>query len=207
MNSKKLFGMIVGVSAFVALVAGATFAWLTWSSTPSEIAGTTSEFTINYAKGGAISSTLVPSTTYSTADGDYASVSISRTSTSLEGTATLKLNVTSLTMAGTCVTGGNTTYTLQSACTGTWTSADKAKIHWAVYSGGSTPATATTEVATGTLASATSGNAITLFTGEALNTTTTYYFVYVWLDSSAGNEFIGTSFSGYISAEAIQNEM
>lgn len=207
MDSKKLFGAIVGVTAFIALIAGATFAWLTWSSTPSNIQGTTSKFEITYSNpGGAISSTLVPADTYSTASGDYTYVTIARTSGSLEGTANLILNVTNLTMTGTCTIDGAITYTTQASCTGTWATADVTKIKWAVYTGGSTTATATTLVTSGDFGDI-SSNKINLVTNATLNTTNTYYFVYVWLDSTAGNEYVGTSFSGNISANATQNQM
>ena len=207
MNSKKIFGMVIGVIAFIALVAAATFAWLTWSSTPSNISGTTTTFDVVYSNpGGAITSTLVPSATYSTAAGDYTYVTISRTSGSLTGTASLILNVTTLTLNGTCTTGGNITYTSQGNCSGTWATADASKIKWAVYTGGSTTETATTEVSSGNFASITN-NKINLVENATLNTATTYYFVYIWLDSSAGNEFVGSTFSGYISAEAVQDQM
>lgn len=207
MNNKKIFGMIVGVMAFVALIAGATFAWLTWQSTPTEIEGTTSNFTVNYSvPGGAISSTLVPAITYSTASGDYTYAKISRTSGSLEGTANLILNVTNLTLTGTCTTSGVVTYTKKADCTGTWVTADASKIKWIVKSGGSTADTATTEVASGDFTDIVS-NKISLVSNATLNTTDTYYFVYIWLDSSAGNEFVGTTFSGNISATAVQKQM
>lgn len=207
MNNKKIFGMVIGVIAFIALIAGATFAWLTWSSTPTTIGGTTSTFSINYSTpGGAINNqALVPSATYSTATGDYTYVTISRTNESLTGKANLVLNVTTLTLNGTCTTEGVITYGPQASCSGTWETADASKIHWAVYTGGSTTDTATTEVGSGTFADV-SANKIALVSNATLNTTDTYYFVYIWLDSTAGNEFVGSTFSGYIAADATQDQ-
>ena len=207
MNNKKVFGMIIGVMAFIALIAGATCAWLQWQSIPTDIGGTTSNFTVNYSvPGGAISSTLVPSSSYSTNTGDYTYAKISRTSGSLEGTANLILKVTNLTLTGTCTTSGVITYTKQADCTGTWVTADASKIKWIVKSGGSTADTATTTVNEGDFTEV-SNNQISLVTNATLNTTDTYYFVYIWLDSSAGNEFVGTTFSGSIQANATQKQM
>ena len=53
MNKQKLIGTIIGVIFFVALIAGATFAWLTFNATVTNGAynGTTQNFVINYTKG------------------------------------------------------------------------------------------------------------------------------------------------------------
>lgn len=57
MNTKKLIGTIIGVIMFAALIAGATFAWLTFGVTigTNVLAGNTVNFVINYTNGSAIS--------------------------------------------------------------------------------------------------------------------------------------------------------
>ncbi len=56
MNTKKLIGTILGVIMFAALIAGATFAWLTFGVTIGEnvLAGNTVNFVIDYTNGSAI---------------------------------------------------------------------------------------------------------------------------------------------------------
>ena len=53
MDKKKFIGTIVGVIFFVALIAGATFAWLTFNAsvTNGNYAGSTLNFTYNYTTG------------------------------------------------------------------------------------------------------------------------------------------------------------
>lgn len=52
MDNKKLIGTILGVVAFVALIAGATFAWLSVTATVNnQFVGNTKNFIINYGKG------------------------------------------------------------------------------------------------------------------------------------------------------------
>jgi len=63
METRKIIGTIVGVLAFIALVAGLTYAWFTWSSGDTILNGTTDCFTINYTGGTAITS-LIPTSTY-----------------------------------------------------------------------------------------------------------------------------------------------
>lgn len=52
MSNKKIIGTVLGVVAFIALIAGATFAWLTVNATvTNSYTGTTKTFVITYAKG------------------------------------------------------------------------------------------------------------------------------------------------------------
>lgn len=57
MNTKKLIGTILGVMMFAALIAGATFAWLTFGVTIGEnvLAGNTVNFVLNYTAGSSVS--------------------------------------------------------------------------------------------------------------------------------------------------------
>lgn len=56
MNTKKLLGTIIGVIMFAALIAGATFAWLTFGVTVGSnvSSGNTVNFVINYTAGSAV---------------------------------------------------------------------------------------------------------------------------------------------------------
>lgn len=57
MDTKKLIGTIIGVTMFAVLIAGATFAWLTFGTTVDEANVTTSttmNFMVDYTKGTAI---------------------------------------------------------------------------------------------------------------------------------------------------------
>ncbi len=65
MNTKKLIGMIIGVVMFAALIAGATFAWLTYTATTSNgtirMDGNTSRtrnFTFSTTTGSAMNGTI-----------------------------------------------------------------------------------------------------------------------------------------------------
>lgn len=59
MDNKKLIGTILGVIAFVALIAGATFAWLTVTATVSnQYTAKSKNFIINYTRVADISSLL-----------------------------------------------------------------------------------------------------------------------------------------------------
>ena len=50
-----VIGTIIGVLAFIALIAGLTYAWFTWTSGNTILGGTTECFTINYVNGQNIS--------------------------------------------------------------------------------------------------------------------------------------------------------
>lgn len=56
MNTKKLLGTIIGVMMFAALIAGATFAWLTFGVTVGSnvLTGNTVNFVLNYTAGSAV---------------------------------------------------------------------------------------------------------------------------------------------------------
>lgn len=53
MDTKKLIGTIIGVTLFAVLIAGATFAWLTFGTTLGEntYTGTAMHFVVDYSKG------------------------------------------------------------------------------------------------------------------------------------------------------------
>lgn len=94
MNKKKLLGAAIGVIAFVALIAGATYAWFTWSSSNTVLNGTTGCFTIVYPTGTGFSGAMNMSSAYS--GGRMASVTISISSScTIGGTFDLYLYTTS----------------------------------------------------------------------------------------------------------------
>lgn len=171
MDNKKIFGAIIGVIAFIAVIAGATYAWFTWASGNTELSGTTGCFTIAYTKGTDISGSLVPATDKSGGLSTTATINIDPSCT-IAGTATLKLT-----------TNDTSTIPLTAGA-----------VKWAIYDGA-------TELETG---SVTASGTIDLKT-VALTTTAKTYTFYVWLDGAiANNDYIGKTYSGYISAVATQ---
>ena len=125
-------------------------------------------------------------------------------------------------MGGTCSITAHETQTACESASGTWTAANPNKFHFAVYTGGScsnttydTPTsceaanetwTPTELVGTeGTLEGAVSGRDITLMSGIPLTETSTRYYIYVWLDANAEDEYSGSKVTGYISASATQS--
>ena len=187
MNKKKVIGMIIGVIAFAILVAGATYAWLV--SQASVTNGTynlgTMNFTINYTKGTDVGSVPILSSPTTNGDNPAASLAVvaSRTNLSAPGNITIYLNTDSST--GGLLASGALNYAI---CAGACSSTDLTAVP-AANSG--------TITATGKKA---------LMTAP-LTTTPTTYNVYFWLDSAiVDSEVIGSTYSGYISAEAVQTD-
>lgn len=193
MDKKKLIGTIIGVTLFAALIAGATFAWLTFDAevTNGNYNTTTMDFVINYTKGTDIAAddgTGVPilSTATST-DARGLTVSAYRTATSAEGTLYIKMTSTS---TGSLTTSGALNYAV---CSGT--SSDAACT-------GSLTSGSTGVLATGTV---TTVGETTMYETTNIPTTQTYYWIFFWLDSSTiTNDHIGQTFEGYIHASATQ---
>lgn len=189
MDKKKLIGTIIGVVAFAALIAGATYAWFSFALnvTTGTYNATTQNFIITYEKGTNITSAppVLSSPTASTASSLV--VTAYRTSDVATGTLEIQLTTTSsdvLTTSGV--------------------------IHYAVCASttqGSPGCTTLTSGATGVKAtgSITAASTITLYS-EAIPTTKTYYYVYFWLDGATyGESHVGKTYSGYIHAKATQN--
>lgn len=174
MEKRKLYGTILGVAAFVAVIAGLTYAWFTWASNNTIISGDSGCFTIQYTNGTAISGNLAPSSDYTGGKSTTATLNINSTCTT-EGDATINLVTDS---------SANTAINLSSNA-----------VKYAVYQD-------TTEVSSGTVTQAT--QALATF---ALTKVATTYTVYVWVDGEiADNTFAGKTYSGYISASAVQVE-
>lgn len=99
MNTKKIIGTIIGVILFIALIAGATFAWLTFGTILNEEGlntGTSMNFLVDYTKGTAIndipivdSNLVTPSQTKSLA------VVMKKHTNSVDGHGSISLTTTS----------------------------------------------------------------------------------------------------------------
>ena len=186
MDKKKLIGTIVGVVAFIALIAGATYAWLTFNATVTN--GNynvgSMNFSVTYAKGTDVSSvpTVSSPTTSNTA---HLSVTASRSASSAPGNLTIYLNTDSSTTAA-LLSSGALHY---KACVGACTDTDL-----------STGTNTGTVTATGKLA---------ILSNTPLSTSSVTYNVYFWLDNaSVTNELVSAnaSYTGFISAEALQTD-
>lgn len=173
MSRRKLYGTIIGVLAFIALVAGLTYAWFTWASGNTTISGDSGCFTIQYTNGTAISGSLSPSVDYTGGKSTTATLNISSSCTT-DGDATISLTTNS----------------------GTTVPLNEDAVKYAVYQG-------TTAISSGVV----TGGTQTLASNIALTTTATTYTIYVWVDGEiADNDYVGTSYSGYITASAVQVE-
>lgn len=200
MDKKKLIGTIIGVTLFALLIAGATYAWLTFSlavTNGNYVAGT-KNFVINYVGGTAIDA--IPTVDAPTAANTKSLVvSASRPTTSANGIFYLKLTSESNNLI---TTGGAISYAV---CKGT-KSGETVNANCT----GSLTAGSTNVLATG---SVTKTGEIELYnTGsEGIPTETTYYMVFFWLDpSKITNDMLNTgqsSYSGYIHASAEQRDV
>ena len=188
MDKKKLIGTIVGVIAFAALIAGATYAWLSNNLTVTNGVYNlkASNFVINYTNGTAITNVPILATaTASTAK--VVTVKAGLATGSTPGKLTIYLN----TQTGT----GNTDTELldgpikYSWCKGTSCSGTDFADHTKTLASADTPQVA-------------------VITNEALTTTTqNTYNIYFWLDGAkVGDSQLGKKYTGYISASATQTE-
>lgn len=180
MDKKKLIGTIIGVTLFAALVAGATYAFLTFTATVTNATynATTMNFIVDYTKGTDI--TNLPQLKTATAGtAEHLEVTAKKHAGSPNGDITIQLNTT--TIEAPLDSTGVVNYAIcKGACPDDFSGAKKGTIS-----------------AIGT---------IELFK-EALSDEYVSYYVYFWLDASKmNNNHIGKSYSGYISATAIQTE-
>ena len=177
MSNKKLIGTIIGVIAFAVLISGATFAWLTYSVnvTGGTYNGTSTNFVVNYTKGTDISDVpILTSPTVSTARSLV--VSANKTSTSVDGTLSIKLTTTSSDML---TTSGAIKY---KACQGEC-------------------ADLTSNVGT-----VTASGTVEIFSGALQSSATSYYVYFWIDAETFSNDHVGKTYSGYISAEAQQTQ-
>ena len=177
MSNKKLIGTIIGVIAFAVLISGATFAWLTYSVnvTGGTYNGASTNFVVNYTKGTDISDVpILTSPTVSTARSLV--VSANKTSTSVDGTLSIKLTTTSSDML---TTSGAIKY---KACQGEC-------------------ADLTSNVGT-----VTASGTVEIFSGALQSSATSYYVYFWIDAATFSNNHVGKTYSGYISAEAQQTQ-
>ncbi len=177
MSNKKLIGTIIGVIAFAVLISGATFAWLTYSVnvTGGTYNGASTNFVVNYTKGTDISDVpILTSPTVSTARSLV--VSANKTSTSVDGTLSIKLTTTSSDML---TTSGAIKY---KACQGEC-------------------ADLTSNVGT-----VTASGTVEIFSGALQSSATSYYVYFWIDAETFSNDHVGKTYSGYISAEAQQTQ-
>ena len=203
---KKNKKLILGIALGVLLISGVTYAILTWTSDKINIGLTSNCFTIEYTKGNDINNTtinllneedLISNNKFTIKEGmalTYANIGI-KSSCTIEGYGILKLNVTSLSDAFT-------------------TGSSKGSLKYAVLKNTSSVSTISIDnlknqsfdlVARGSI---TKVGTIDILTEQLSNTEIYKYLIVVYIDNSlTGNDVIGATFSGNISAEAYQGKL
>ncbi len=183
MDKKKVIGTIVGVVAFIALVAGATYAWLTnaLTVTNANYNTRTINFNVNYTKGTNV------------------------TSLPTLGTATPSTAQSLIVKAG-LATGsapGNLTVYLNTSTNNALITDHVIKYSWCITSCSGTDFADHTGTITAT-------GQTPIITNTPLQSSQLDYIVYLWLDGDSITSTHTTSpnntFSGYISATATQTE-
>ena len=182
MDKRKLIGTIIGVAMFAALIAGATYAFLSFTATVTNATynGTTMNFLVDYTRGTDITG-LPQVKTGTPSNTSYLVVNAKKHTNSVDGYVTIKLTTTS---TGTLTTGG--------------------LVNWALCKGACTTDFSAAK-ASGVINSETDGT-ISLWTDTELITTAgTDYYVYFWINSNlVSNSHINQTYSGYIHASATQ---
>ena len=201
MEKKKKY-LILGIIILLAL-GGVTVAYLTWSSNKINIGLNSDCFTIDYTKGGDINNASVKlmnesdlinsNNKFTIKEGialTYANIGIKSTC-GIEGYGSLYLNITSLSDA---FTTGNSVGALK----------------YAILKNTSTSTVSVTDLLnqsfdiekTGTI---TSTGTKKILTKQLSNTEINKYIIVIYIDNNkAGNDVIGSTFSGKISASANQ---
>ena len=206
-TKKQKILIVLGVSLFILIGSGLTYAGLMWvTSNPINLGLTSGCFEINYTPGGAINnanvevmneSTLISNNKFTITDGialTYANIGIKSTCT-IEGYGSLYLNVTSLSSAFS-------------------TGSSKGSLKYAILnntSSVSTPSVTNLKgqsfdiVKTGSI---TSTGTINILNKQLSNSTQNKYLIVFYIDGSKiGNDVIGASFAGNISADAHQGKL
>ena len=199
--------IILGITLFILIGSGLTYAGLMWAtSNPINIGLTSGCFEINYTPGGAINnanvevmdeSTLINGSKFTITDGialTYANIGIKNTC-KIEGYGSLYLNVTSLSSAFT-------------------TGSSKGSLKYAILNNTSSSTTLTVAglkgqsfdiVKTGSVIST---GTINILNKKLSNTSQNKYLIVFYIDGSKiGNDVIGASFAGNISADAHQGRI
>ena len=179
MDKQKLFGTILGVILFILLIAGVTYAYLTWTSDRFNYKVSSKCFDVLYTKGTDISGAIMPSTSYTGGLSTTIKMNIN-SSCNIKARGKLYLNTNEETSSNLYRTGLLNYQVLKGST---------------VISGGSGSITESGEIEIdlGELTSATSA--------------TTSYKLYVWIDYNlVENSDAFSAYSGSIRAEAIQFE-
>ena len=222
MNIKnKTLLMIVGVLLLGIIAASGTYAYLIGTvnvKNESHTANTMCfliDYNINNVDGSKdITGTLFPSSGPSGGLSGRVGLKVNETCDT-SGTGILKLHINSETSSKFATVGAahceNPTtletlkdYKTSSTCSGhgTWTTSSTV-FKYAIYDD---PAS-TTPVKVGYLKNSDIGNDITLLNNIAITSTQQYYYIYIWLDGYlTDNTYVELPFSGYIKAEATQND-
>ena len=202
-TKKQKILIILGVAVFILIGSGLTYAALTWAtSNPINIGLTSGCFEINYTPGGAINnanvevmneSDLISGSKFTITEGialTYANIGIKSTCT-VKGYGSLYLNVTSLSSAFT-------------------TGESKGSLKYAILKNDSSSTTLTVAglkgqsfdiVKTGTITSTGTVNIL----NRQLYTTQDKYLIVFYIDGALiGNDVVGSTFAGNISADAHQ---
>ena len=200
-KNKKL--IVLGVLALILTISGITYAILTWTSSRVNIGLTSNCFTIDYIKGNDIANAtinllneedLISNNKFTIKEGmalTYANIGIKSTCT-IEGYGSLYLNITSLSDAFT-------------------TGSSKGSLKYAVLRNTSSVSTISiTNLKEQSFDIASTGSInefgrIKILDAQLSNTAINKYLIVVYIDNSlTGNDVIGATFSGTVSAEAEQ---
>lgn len=208
MDKKKFIGTIVGVIFFVALIAGATFAWLTFNAsvTNGNYAGSTLNFTYNYTTGTDVTKinilTATPARNAITAGTGYVALTASKPA----GSA--KASKFDLILKKTTNEIGVSNVVKYAVCKSATATDCNNSASTAIPS-----ATNTTWVALGTISTGTTDQTLYSDTSSfaAEGAATANYYVYFWVNSDAiitgnQNQVVGKSFAGYIYATSQQTD-
>ena len=204
-TKKQKILIVLGVTLFILIGTGITYAALTWATNPINIGLTSGCFEINYTPGGAINnanvevmdeSALINGSKFTITEGialTYANIGIKSTC-SIEGYGSLYLNVTNLSNAFS-------------------TGSSKGSLKYAILnntSSVSTPSVSSLKgqsfdiVKKGTI---TSTGTINILNKQLSNTSQNKYLIVFYIDGSLiGNDVVGASFAGNISADAHQGK-
>ena len=204
-TKKQKILIVLGVSLFILIGSGITYAALTWATNPINIGLTSGCFEIDYTPGGAINnanvevmneSTLISNNKFTITEGvalTYANIGIKSTCT-VKGYGSLYLNVTSLSSAFT-------------------TGESKGSLKYAILKNDSSSTTLTVAdlkgqsfdiVKTGTITSTGTVNIL----NRQLYTTQDKYLIVFYIDGALiGNDVVGSTFAGNISADAHQGKI
>ena len=170
MDTKKTIGAVIGVIAFVALIAGATFAWFTASAavTNATYNGTACSYALTVT-GGNINTSLPLASSTASSDYFYAKTHATIGAQGVMSTVTAKLaSACSASLAGTAKIEAKITAGASTDC----------PLSYAVFSGSTTTYTGE-PLAKGTI---TSSAAKTLTTTGTLTTTDQTYKIWLYLD-------------------------